>query len=42
VNRVYKREAPPVLKACPECLEQIPLAATRCRACTAVQPALAA
>ena len=43
VNRVYKREAPPpATKACPECLEQIPLAARRCRACTAVQPAAAA
>jgi len=42
VNRVYKREAAPVMKACPECLEQIPAAARRCRACTAVQPALAA
>jgi large conductance mechanosensitive channel len=38
VNRVYKREAPPPMKACPECLEQIPAAARRCRACTAVQP----
>jgi large conductance mechanosensitive channel len=45
VNRVYKREptaAPPALKECPECLEKIPAAARRCRACTAVQPALAA
>jgi len=42
VNRVYKREAAPPTKACPECLEQIPLAARRCRACTAVQPAAAA
>jgi len=42
VNRVYKREAPPVMKACPECLEQIPALARRCRACTAVQPELAA
>ena len=42
VNRVYKRETAPVTKACPECLEQIPAMATRCRACTAVQPALAA
>ena len=42
VNRVYKRQAPPAMKACPECLEQIPAAARRCRACTAVQPAVAA
>ena len=45
VNRVYKKEAAfapaPATKACPECLEQIPLAARRCRACTAVQPAAA-
>src|SRR6478609_300096 len=41
VNRVYKREAAPVMKACPECLEQIPALARRCRACTAVQPELA-
>ncbi len=36
------RKAPvetPTTKACPECLETIPLKATRCRACTAVQPA---
>src|SRR4051812_4479605 len=38
VNRVYKREAAPAMKGCPECLEQIPAAARRCRACTAVQP----
>ena len=43
VHRVYKQEAPPpATKPCPECLEQIPLAARRCRACTAVQPAVAA
>ena len=40
VNRVYKRPvaAAPATKTCPECLEQIPAAAKRCRACTAVQP----
>jgi len=43
VHRVYKQEAPPpATKACPECLEQIPIAARRCRACTAVQPVAAA
>jgi len=41
VHRVYKREEPPAMKACPECLEQIPAAAKRCRACTAVQPVAA-
>ena len=29
----------PTTKDCPECLEKIPLAAKRCRACTAPQPA---
>ena len=42
VHRVYKHEAAPVMKDCPECLEKIPAAARRCRACTAVQPAPAA
>jgi large conductance mechanosensitive channel len=28
--------APPNTKACPECLENVPLAAKRCRACTSV------
>ena len=28
----------PTTKDCPECLEKIPLAAKRCRACTATQP----
>lgn len=42
VNRAYKREVPPAMKACPECLEMIPEAARRCRACTAVQPLAAA
>ena len=34
-----KVEPTPTTKPCPECLEVIPLAAKRCRACTAVQPA---
>jgi len=29
----------PSITACPECLSEIPLAATRCKFCTAVQPA---
>jgi large conductance mechanosensitive channel len=29
----------PTTKDCPECLEKIPIAAKRCRACTAPQPA---
>lgn len=37
VHRVYK-VAPPAMKDCPECLEKIPAAARRCRACTAPQP----
>jgi len=31
--------AAPTTKTCPECLETIPLAAKRCKACTSVQPA---
>jgi large conductance mechanosensitive channel len=38
VQRVYKTEAAPEMKDCPECLEKIPAAARRCRACTAPQP----
>jgi large conductance mechanosensitive channel len=38
VHRVYKAEAPAATKDCPECLEKIPAAARRCRACTAQQP----
>lgn len=36
---LLRRKGPPVpvnTKSCPECLETIPLAAKRCRACTAV------
>ena len=34
-------EAPsPSTKQCPECLDVIPLAAKRCRACTAMQPGM--
>ena len=29
-----KEEAPVTTRPCPECLEQVPLAATRCRCCT--------
>jgi large conductance mechanosensitive channel len=31
----------PAIKACPECLTEIPVKATRCFACTAEQPAVA-
>ncbi len=31
-----KAAAPPTTRACPECLTQIPLAAKRCSACTAI------
>jgi len=29
-----RKEAVPATKACPECLEQVPLAASRCKFCT--------
>jgi large conductance mechanosensitive channel len=32
----------PVAKACPECLSDIPFGATRCKYCTAQQPAASA
>jgi large conductance mechanosensitive channel len=34
-----KEAAAPTTKPCPECLEAVPLAAKRCRACTSVLPA---
>ena len=35
-----EEEAPVTTRACPECLEQVPLAATRCRCCTSkLEPA---
>ncbi|MDB4966054.1 MAG: Large-conductance mechanosensitive channel [Myxococcales bacterium] len=37
VHRVFKKDETPTVKPCPECLELIPLAARRCRACTAPQ-----
>jgi len=33
-------EAPPALRACPECLSDIPAAAHRCKFCTAVVPSV--
>lgn len=33
------KAAPATTKACPACLEQVPLAASRCRACTSALPA---
>jgi large conductance mechanosensitive channel len=38
VGGKLKKPDAPTTKDCPECLEKIPLAAKRCRACTAVQP----
>jgi large conductance mechanosensitive channel len=32
---IMRSAEPPATKACPECLEKIPVAAKRCRACTA-------
>ena len=34
VKLLIKEAPPPATKACPQCLETIPAAATRCRACT--------
>jgi large conductance mechanosensitive channel len=39
VMGAFKKPGPVTTKACPECCEVIPLAARRCRACTANQPA---
>lgn len=36
--RLIESPAPVTTKTCPECLEEIPLAARRCRACTSEQP----
>jgi large conductance mechanosensitive channel len=33
-GRLIKRDAAPATKPCPFCLETVPLAATRCKACT--------
>jgi large conductance mechanosensitive channel len=38
MNRLKPPPANPAMKNCPECLTSIPAAATRCSACTAVQP----
>ena len=38
IRRVTESPAAPTTKACAECLEEIPLAARRCRACTSQQP----
>ncbi len=40
MDAVAKRKgaAPPTTRACPQCLTQIPLAATRCSACTQAVP----
>ncbi len=32
-------EAPPMIRECPECLSEIPAAATRCKVCSAASPA---
>ncbi len=34
VKLLLKEEAKPPTKTCPQCLETLPVAATRCRACT--------
>jgi large conductance mechanosensitive channel len=41
MNKVMPaHEAPPATKQCPECLENVPKAARRCRACTSIFVAL--
>ena len=40
-SRLSKPEAAPKLRECPECLSDIPAAATRCKFCTAVSAAVA-
>jgi large conductance mechanosensitive channel len=40
ILKAFVREArPPPTRACPECLEAVPLAARRCRACASQLPA---
>jgi large conductance mechanosensitive channel len=34
----FRSKVPEITKQCPECLETIPIAARRCRACNALQP----
>ncbi len=41
VGAVNRKAAGPETKTCPECLEAVPKAARRCRACTSVLTALA-
>jgi large conductance mechanosensitive channel len=41
VGAVNRKAAAPETKPCPECLEAVPKAARRCRACTSVLTALA-
>ena len=41
VGTVNKKAAGPETRTCPECLESVPKAAQRCRACTSVLTALA-
>ena len=41
VGTVNKKAAGPEMRTCPECLESVPKAARRCRACTSVLTALA-
>lgn len=36
---LLKAPPPPQTKSCPECLETVPIAARRCRACTSAIPA---
>jgi len=40
MSRIFKKkDEAPTIKECPFCLSEIPIKATKCRACTADQPA---
>jgi len=40
ISARFQKPGDPAAKACPECLSDIPFAATRCKYCTALQPAV--
>jgi len=42
ISARFQKPGEPTAKACPECLSDIPFGATRCKYCTAQQPAVSA